>query len=720
MAMLEIRDLNVYYGGIHALKGISLEVSEGQIVSMIGSNGAGKSSMMNAISGIVKYKSGEILYKGEPLPTAANKIVKLGVCQVPEGRQIFANLTTYENLKIGAYLRNDKDGIERDLKRVYEIFPRLEERKNQIAGTLSGGEQQMLARSCPQPTSSCWMSRPSALRRSWSTRFLTPLRRSRPWARPFCSWSRTRSRRFPSRTTPMFLNRAASPSPAPARSFSKTRLSRRPISARLRAEFTEKSRRYVTMAKTAQEVMQLIREQGIKMVDFKMVDINGQYRHVTIPAQNFTETTMTDGIGFDASNYGYAVVEKSDMVFIPDPDTAQIDPFCEIPTLSMTGNAMIIDYPTNRPLNQYPRNIVRAAEQYMRDSGIADTMLILPEFEFYLFDDVAWKVAPNEIGMSLDAEQAHWNGDINGRGVIVPRQGHYHIAKPLDRTYECRSEMCLHMEEAGIPIKYHHPEVGGAGQFEVEPKLGEMSKMADASMMIKYIIRNTALKYGKTATFMPKPVYGEAGSGMHVHMLLLKNGEPVFSDDNGYSHLSQEAHWFIGGLLKHVSSLCAITNPSTNSFKRLVPGFEAPVTIGYATSNRSAVIRIPAYAKTPNLRRFEIRNPDATCNPYFCYAALLMAGLDGIENKIDPHENGWGPYDVNLYTLSDEEKAKLSHLPTSLDAALDALEADHDYLTRGGVFPEALLKNFIAAKRKECAAMAAIPHPAEFERYYNL
>ena len=228
------------------------------------------------------------------------------------------------------------------------------------------------------------------------------------------------------------------------------------------------------MAKTAKEVMQFIREQGIKMVDFKMVDINGQYRHVTIPAQNFTESTMTDGIGFDASNYGYAVVEKSDMVFIPDPDTMQIDPFCEIPTLSMTGNAMIIDYPKNRPLDQYPRNIVLAAEQYMKDSGVADTMLILPEFEFYLFDDVTWKVAPNEIGMSLDAEQAHWNGDINGRGVIVPKQAHYHIAKPLDRTYECRSEMCLLMEEAGIPIKYHHPEVGGAGQFEIEPKLGQI------------------------------------------------------------------------------------------------------------------------------------------------------------------------------------------------------------------------------------------------------
>jgi len=219
---------------------------------------------------------------------------------------------------------------------------------------------------------------------------------------------------------------------------------------------------------------------------------------------------------------------------------------------------------------------------------------------------------------------------------------------------------------------------------------------------------------------MPKPVYGEAGNGMHVHMLLLKDGEPVFSDDNGYSHLSKEAHYFMGGLLKHIASLCAITNPSTNSFKRLVPGFEAPVTVGYATSNRSAVIRIPAYAKTPALRRFELRNPDATCNPYFCYAALLMAGLDGIKNQIDPHENGWGPYDFNLYNLPEEEKKKLSGLPTRLEDALDALEADHDYLTAGGVFPEHLIKNFIARKRTECLQMNAIPHPAEFDRYFNL
>ena len=474
------------------------------------------------------------------------------------------------------------------------------------------------------------------------------------------------------------------------------------------------------MARTAQDFMNMIQENDIKMIDFKIVDINGQYRHVTIPAGQFSEDTLKDGIGFDASNYGYAVVEKSDMVFIPDLDTAIVDPFCEVPTLSVTGNAMIIDYPENRPLDQYPRNIVLAAEQYMKDSGIADTMLILPEFEFHLFDNVGWSVKPNSIGMALDVEQAYWNSDAEGHGCVIPHQKAYHIAKPFDRSYECRSEMCMEMEKAGIPIKYHHPEVGAAGQFEIEPMLGQMSKMADATMMIKYIIHNTALKYGKVATFMPKPVYGEAGNGMHVHMLLLKDGQPVFSDDDGYAHLSKTAHYFMGGLLKHIASLCAITNPSTNSFKRLVPGFEAPVTVGYATSNRSAVIRIPAYAKTPELRRFEIRNPDATCNPYLCYAAILMAGLDGVKNQIDPHENGWGPYDMNLYNLPEEEKAKLKALPTTLDAALDALEADHDYLTAGGVFPEQLITKFIENKRKECAEISKGPHPVEFEKYFNL
>ena len=474
------------------------------------------------------------------------------------------------------------------------------------------------------------------------------------------------------------------------------------------------------MARTFNDVMKMVQEHKIEMVDFKMVDINGVFRHVTIPVSYFTESIMKDGIGFDASNYGYAILEKSDMVFIPDLDTAMVDPFCSVPTLSMTGDAMIIDYPDNRPVAQYPRNIVKAAEKHMKDLGIADTMLILPEFEFYLFNEAAWTVKPNQVSSFVDAEQAHWNSDSQGKGVVVPAQEHYHIAKPFDRSYECRSEMVKRIEAAGIPVKYHHPEVGASGQFEIEPKLGSMPMMADATMLIKYIIHNTALEYGLSATFMPKPIFGEAGSGMHVHMLLLKDGEPVFSDDNGYSHLSKEAHWFMGGLLSHISSLCAITNPSVNSFKRLVPGYEAPVTVGYATSNRSAVIRIPAYAKTPKMRRFELRNPDATCNPYFAYAAILMAGLDGIQKKIDPHAHGWGPYDCNLFNLPEEEKKKLQGLPVRLEDALDALEADHDYLTAGGVFPEELIRNFLKTKRAECSEISRIPHPVEFEKYFNL
>ena len=389
----------------------------------------------------------------------------------------------------------------------------------------------------------------------------------------------------------------------------------------------------------------------------------------------------------------------------------------------MTGDVRIIDQPNNRPFDQYPRNVALRAIQYMQEQGVADRMIIGPEFEFHLFDRVNYETLPNKVAYEVDTAQAFWNTgnvELANKGYQVPLKSGYHVAAPQDITFDLRSQICLLLEQWGVKVKYHHHEVGGPGQVEIETELGDMLDMADQTMIIKYVVKNAAVANGKTATFMPKPIFGEAGNGMHVHMLLLKDGQPVFSDDAGYAHLSREAHYFMGGLLKHIRSLCAITNPSTNSFKRLVPGFEAPVTVGYATSNRSAVIRIPAYAKTPAMRRFELRNPDATCNPYFCYAAMLMAGLDGIENKIDPHENGWGPYDVNLYHLSDEEKAKLQSLPTSLEEALDALEQDHDYLTKAGVFPEELLRNFIAAKRRECAEIAQIPHPAEFARYYNL
>ena len=472
----------------------------------------------------------------------------------------------------------------------------------------------------------------------------------------------------------------------------------------------------------SEKVLQLCRENDIRMIDFKMVDLDGRFRHITIPVERFGERIFEYGIGFDGSNYGYAPIEKSDMVFIPDPDSAVMDPFVEIPTLSMTGDVCVIGEKENRPFDQYPRNVALRAADYMKATGTADQMLIGPEFEFYLFDTVNYQVSPNGSFYEADTRQAEWNTGTaeGGLGYQVKHKGGYHIAAPQDISYNLRSKMCMLMEDWGIRVKYHHHEVGGPGQLEIEVELGEMVDMADKTMITKYIVKNAAAKEGHTATFMPKPVYQEAGSGMHVHMLLFKEGRPVFYDKDGYSSLSQTAHYFIGGLLKHAPSLCAWTNPSTNSYKRLVPGFEAPVTIGYATSNRSAVIRIPAYAKAPEDKRFELRSPDATANPYYAYAAILMAGLDGIENRIDPSANGWGPYDYNLYELSSEQQAKIQSLPKTLEEALDALERDHDYLTKNGVFPERLIQIWLERKRKEGRTISQIPHPAEFGAYYDL
>ena len=294
------------------------------------------------------------------------------------------------------------------------------------------------------------------------------------------------------------------------------------------------------------------------------------------------------------------------------------------------------------------------------------------------------------------------------------------IGTVMSTSLDLRLELAQMLEERGVPIKYHHTEVAGPGQIEFELNFGDLVTMADRSMLLKYVAKNQAKSEGLTATFMPKPIYGEAGNGMHVHMMLRKGGEPVFYDANGYSGLSQTALYFIGGILKHAASLCGLTNPSTNSYKRLIPGYEAPTTIGFATANRSAVIRVPAYAKAPEDKRFELRSIDATCNPYYAYAAILMAGIDGIKNKIDPVASGWGPYDFNLYNLSAEEQKKIHFLPNSLPDALAALEADHDYLTAGGVFPERLIEIWNENKLAEAKAIAAYPHPAEFKYYYDL
>ena len=453
------------------------------------------------------------------------------------------------------------------------------------------------------------------------------------------------------------------------------------------------------------------KDSGIKMVDFMMVDLNGRWRHLTIPADRLNEHTLINGIGFDGSNYGFAPVEKSDMVLVPDLSSAYVDTFAEVPTLAMIGDVYVIDLPENRRFDQDPRNVAYHAQEYMKKLGLADEMRIGPEFEFHVFDHVSYSVNPNEAKFRVDSKQAEWNtgAEDHNLGFKMVRKGGYHMAPPMDTLSGFRSRVALLMEKQGISVKYHHHEVGGPGQLEIEVEFGSLLEMADKTMMTKYLLKNAAIAEGKTVTFMPKPIYAEAGNGLHVHMHLFKNGEPLFYDPRGYSQLSEIALNFIGGLLTHARALCAFTNPSTNSYKRLVPGYEAPVVIGYATSNRSSVIRIPAYAKSPRDKRFELRSPDGTCNPYYAYAAILMAGLDGVQKKIDPHKEGFGPYDINLYHLTAKEKKKIKHLPRSLDEALDALANDHVFLTAGGVFPERLINLWIENKRAEAARYNQLP-----------
>ena len=462
------------------------------------------------------------------------------------------------------------------------------------------------------------------------------------------------------------------------------------------------------MFKSLEEAKKFIEEEDIKMVDFMMIDLNGRWRHLTIPADRFDEDTLRNGIGFDGSNYGFAPVEKSDMVFVPDLSTAYIDPFMEIPTLAMIGDVYVISVPENYRFDQDPRNVAKHAEEYLKNTGIADEMIIGPEFEFHVFDHISYSTEPHQSGFKIDAGQADWNknDEEDNLGYKMPHKGGYHMAPPQDVLYDFRSRVTMLMENQGIKVKYHHHEVGGPGQLEIEVEFGSVTEMADKTMMTKYLIKNQAIAEGRTATFMPKPLF--------------KDGKPLFYDENGYSQLSDTAMYFMGGILKHIKALCAFTNPSTNSFKRLVPGYEAPVTIGFATANRSSVIRIPAYAKDPDKKRFEVRNPDGTCNPYYAYAAILMAGIDGIKNKMDPVEAGFGPYDFNLYTLSDQDKVKIKSLPKTLDEALDELEKDNEFLTESGVFPERLIELWLENKRADTKKHTQMPTPMEFDMYYDL
>lgn len=474
------------------------------------------------------------------------------------------------------------------------------------------------------------------------------------------------------------------------------------------------------MFKTFEDLKDYCQQKDIKMIDFKMIDLNGRWRHLTIPVERFTQKTLECGIGFDGSNYGFAPTEKSDMVFIPDLGSAFPDPFCSVATLCMIGDIFVIGNPHKR-FDQDPRAIAFAAEEYLKQTGIADEIRIGPEFEFFVFDNMTYQLKPNEISMKLDAEQAEWNSaNADAHGFNVPNKGGYHIDQPFDRLYNLRSKMCMLLEERGVEVKYHHHEVGGSGQLEIEVEFGNLKEMADKTMIVKYIVRNAAFAEGKSATFMPKPVMGDAGSGLHVHMHLFKNGEPLFHDEKGYSGLSKNALYFIGGILRHSGAISAFANPSTNSYKRLIPGYEAPVNICFATANRSAVIRVPDYAKRPEDKRFEYRAGDGTANPYLAYSAMLMAGIDGIKNKIDPMAEGYGPYDMNLYNLSDEEKSKIKSLPRSLEESLDALVKDNDFLTINGVFPKRLLEVWIKQKSKEAMKVNLTPNPAEFGLYYDI
>lgn len=460
-------------------------------------------------------------------------------------------------------------------------------------------------------------------------------------------------------------------------------------------------------------------EHGVQMVDLKFCDLWGRWHHLTLPASQFTPRLMQKGVGFDGSAVGLKSVKSGDMVLTPDLASGAMDPFWDRPTLSFICVTREAD--THNLFNDDPRNMARRAEALLRQSGVADESRWGPEYEFYVFDQVAFENDINRAGYRLDSSEAGWNSAAGGHGHYIPLHGGYHAIPPQDQLYNLRSEIAAHVEAMGVPVKYHHHEVGGPGQVEIETPLMGMVAAGDAAMLVKYAAKMTARARGKTVTFMPKPLYGEAGSGMHFHQHLFQGGRNLFYDPDGYGCLSQTALYYIGGLLMHSPALLALTNPSTNSYCRLVPGFEAPVNAFFSLGNRSAAIRIPKYAHDPDSTRIEFRTPDATGNVYLTLAAQLLAGLDGIRRQIDPVREGLGPIDDDIFSWSADRRASIRQLPGSLREALDALHRDHDFLLAGGVFSIELIERWIAHKLEaEYYAVRNRPHPYEMELYFDV
>jgi glutamine synthetase len=471
--------------------------------------------------------------------------------------------------------------------------------------------------------------------------------------------------------------------------------------------------------KSGKDVIEMIKENGIQVVDYKFMDLPGTLQHLSYHADTLTEKVFESGIGFDGSSIrGFQAINESDMLLMPDPETAVIDPCCKTPTLSMFCN--IKDPITKKPYSRDARYVAQKAEKFLIESGIATQSFFGPEAEFFVFDGIRFDQNQHSAYYYIDSAEGVWNSGREEKPNLgyKPRYKEgYFPCPPTDSLQEFRSQAMLRMREMGVVIELHHHEVATAGQGEMGVGVKTLTKAADQITLYKYVLKNIAREHFKVVTFMPKPVFQDNGNGMHCHQSLWKDGAPLFFDEKmSYAHFSQLGLWYIGGLLKHASALLAITSPTTNSYRRLVPGFEAPVNLCYSARNRSAVCRIPTYFDEPKAKRVEFRAPDATCNPYLAFAAMMMAGMDGILNKINPGE----PTDFDLFEASPEKLAKIRTVPDSLGGALDALEADHDFLLKGGVFTDDLLDTYISYKRKkEIDYVRLRPHPAEFQLYFD-